>query len=195
MQSSHRLRPPPVSKGAFRHGVPEPAGLFLLGQPDAICSADREVKRGTLSLACSPNTDADRSKNTSVSPPARTRRYAPCPTIGDGAWPLMESARQSSSDRRSHAKAAVWSSGVTEAAAARDSGCYFLRVDQVLRRHRSKEAKVSTLFCWRGIHSRAVSIVGDVVKRQWVGDDSDKFWGFDFSPLIRQAANRMSFVY
>ena len=105
-QSSHRLRPSPVSREAFLHGVPEPAVLFLLGQPDAICGADREVKRGTLSLACSPNTDADRSKNSSASRPARTRRYAPCPTIGLGARPLMESARQSSSNRCSHAKSA-----------------------------------------------------------------------------------------
>ena len=89
------------SGGAFRHGVPEACGLFLLGQPDAICGADCEVKRGTLSLACSPNTDADRSKNSSASRSARTRRYAPCPTIGHGAWLLMESATQSSSDRRS----------------------------------------------------------------------------------------------
>jgi hypothetical protein len=48
----------------------QPAVLFLLGQPDAICGAAPEVKRGTLSLACSPNTDADRSKNSSVSPNA-----------------------------------------------------------------------------------------------------------------------------
>ena len=64
----------------------------------------RRVKRETLSLACSPSTDADRSKNTSASWQAHTRRYAPCPTIGHGAWPLMESARQSSSNRCSHAK-------------------------------------------------------------------------------------------
>ena len=106
-QSSHRLRPPPVSRGALRHGVPEPAVLFLLGQPDAICGAARPVKRGTLSLACSPSTDADRSKNGSASRRVRTSRYAPCPTIGHGAWPRMESARQSSSDRRSYAKSAV----------------------------------------------------------------------------------------
>jgi hypothetical protein len=81
--------------------------LFLLGQPDAICGANREVKRGTLSLVCSPSTGPDRSKNSSASRLARMRRYAPCPTIGHGAWPLMESARQSSSDRCSHAKSAV----------------------------------------------------------------------------------------
>jgi hypothetical protein len=69
--------------------------------------AARPVKRGTLSLACSPSTDADRSKNGSASRRARTSRYAPCPTIGHGAWPRVESARQSSSDRRSHAKSAV----------------------------------------------------------------------------------------
>ncbi len=106
-QSSHRLRPPPVSRGAFRHGVPGPAVLSLLGQPDAIGGADREVKRGTLSLACSPNPDADRSKNSPASRPARTRRYAPCPTVGHRVWPLMEGTRQSFSDRRSDAKSAV----------------------------------------------------------------------------------------
>ena len=85
-QSSHRLRPPPVSGGAFLHGVLDPAVLFLLEQPDAICGANREVKRGTLSLACSPSTDADGSKNSSASRRAHTRRYALCPTIGQGAW-------------------------------------------------------------------------------------------------------------
>jgi hypothetical protein len=38
---------------------------------------------------------------------ARTRRYAPCPSVGGGVWPLMESARQSPSNRRSDAKSAV----------------------------------------------------------------------------------------
>ena len=54
-QSSHRLRPPPVSRGAFRHGVPEPAVLFLLGQPECdLWGRSPGVEGGTLSLACWP---------------------------------------------------------------------------------------------------------------------------------------------
>ena len=33
-------------RGAFRHGVPEPAVLFLLGQPDAICGAVARLSAG-----------------------------------------------------------------------------------------------------------------------------------------------------
>jgi hypothetical protein len=66
------------------------------------------LSAGLCRLACSPSTDADHSKNSSASRRARTRRYAPCPTIGHGAWPLTDSARQSSSDRRPyHAKSAL----------------------------------------------------------------------------------------
>lgn len=98
---------PPKSRAASRHGVLGPVGLYLLGQAHAICRADCEVKRGPLSLACSPNIHADRSKNRSASGSARTRRYAPCPSVGRGVSPLMESARQSPSNRRSDAKSAV----------------------------------------------------------------------------------------
>jgi hypothetical protein len=60
------------------------------------------LSAGLLLLA--PNTDAERSKNSFASQPTRARCYTPCATIGDGAWPLMEDTRQSSSD---HAKSAV----------------------------------------------------------------------------------------
>jgi len=56
---------------------------------------------GPLSLACSPNTDAERSKNSSAPRSARTRHFAPCATTGHAAWLLVESATQSSSNRSS----------------------------------------------------------------------------------------------
>jgi hypothetical protein len=55
------------------------------------------------------------------------RERPPYQSVGRGAWPFMESARQSSSDRRSDAKSTVGSSGVTKTVVARDSGCYFSR--------------------------------------------------------------------
>jgi hypothetical protein len=87
-------------RSAFRHRQEDRLSPGIRG-------ADREVKRGTLSLTCSPNFEADRSKNSYASRPARTRRYAPCPTVGNRVWPLMEGTRQSSSDSRSDAKSAV----------------------------------------------------------------------------------------
>jgi hypothetical protein len=81
-RSNHRLQRPPVSRGAFRHGVPELAGLFLLRQARASCGADCEVKRRPLLLACSSSIDTDRSNNSSASGSARPRRCAPCQSVG-----------------------------------------------------------------------------------------------------------------
>jgi hypothetical protein len=69
--SSYRARTRLIASLSIQRSIPtrstRACGWFLLGQDRAICGAACEVKRGPLSLACSPSIDADRSNNSSSS--------------------------------------------------------------------------------------------------------------------------------
>ena len=133
--SNERLQPSPKSRaGAFGRGILE---RVEPGPVHAISRADRAARRGTWSLACTPNSRAVRAKNRFSSPTVLTRRSAPY-AVGHGAWPLMERARPLPGNRGSDPKSAASCAGVTKAAVARIRMPLFV-VDQVLRRHRCHE--------------------------------------------------------
>jgi hypothetical protein len=83
-------------------------GFGLWVQPCVLRScADCDGVRKALSLARPSAAHNERSKSRSAVRSVQSRRDAPRASGGRGAWPLMESARQPSSGRRSDAKSTV----------------------------------------------------------------------------------------
>ena len=111
--SNERLQPAPKSRaGAFGRGILEPTEP---GQVHAISRADRAARRGTWSLACTPNTHAAHAKNRFSSPTAVTTRSAPC-AVGHGAWPVVERVQSLPGKRGFDPKSAASCARVPKAA-------------------------------------------------------------------------------